>query len=182
MIKSLLKLVRVGLLPCIFLFSFLSVEGQSITTYYPKVDKKSHDNIYIMKVVVEPSQVYVIFRYNIQGNDKVSMSSATTLKCGSFVSGIKKFGVISDSAQQILPFNSWFECSAPENSKFASKTFIYKDENGEEQISRSFDFFVVFPGHLPEYAHTISIYENAGVRSFNWEGIHINNINPEEEW
>ena len=67
--------------------------------------------------------------------------------------------------------------------------FIYVDENGEKWNARSYDFFMVFPGKLPEYARMISIYENAesfygsnGSNPFNWEGIHINNLHPEEEW
>ncbi len=177
------RFVHSILLPTIFLLSFFSSQGQSVSTYYPKVDKISHDNIHIMQVTVEQNQVYVVFRYNIEGKDQVSMSSNTTLQCGSFISSIKKFGVLSDSTiQHVLPFNEWFDCSDSKNMKYASKPFTYLDDKGEEKISRSFDFFLVFPGKLPEYAQTITINENAGERSFKWEGIHINNFRTEEEW
>lgn len=174
--------VHTILLPTIFLFTFLSSQGQSVSTYYPKVDKISHDNIHIMQVTVEQNQVYVVFRYTIEGKDQVSMGSNTTLQCGSFISSIKKFGVLADNTQHPLPFDAWFDCSDSANLKYASKPFTYLDNNGEEKISRSFDFFILFSGKLPKYARTISIHENAGERSFNWEGIHINHFRTEEEW
>lgn len=187
--KTLLKLIHNILLPAIFLLSFISAEGQSVTTYYPKVDKQSLDYIHIMKIVVEPSQVYVVFRYNVLGNDRIAMGSQTTLRYGSYISTIHRFGVISDSTQQVIPFDTWFSLSDPENIQYASEPFVYVDENGEEKISRSFDFYMIFRGKLPEYAHTISIlesagsyYENAGTNPFNWEGIHINNLHTDEEW
>ena len=78
-----MKLFRY-ILPIVFLFLSFLVVGQTITTYYPKVDRQSRDYIHIMKVVVEPNQVYVVFRYNVLGNDKVGMGSQTSLRCGSF--------------------------------------------------------------------------------------------------
>ena len=187
--SKVLKIFHAVLLPAVFLLSFVSAEGQSITTYYPKVDKKSLDYIHIMKVVVEPTQVYVVFRYNVLGNDRIALGSQTTLRCGSFISTIHQFGILSDSIQRVLPFDTWFSLTDPENIKYASKPFVYVDKDGEEKISRSFDFFMVFKGRLPEYAHTISIlesagsyYENAGSHPFNWEGIHINNFHTDEEW
>jgi hypothetical protein len=183
-----MKLFRY-ILPIVFLFLSFLVVGQTITTYYPKVDRQSREYIHIMKVVVEPNQVYVVFRYNVLGNDKVGMGSQTSLRCGSFISTIQHFGILSDSIQRELPFDKWISLNAPENVQYASKPFIYVDENGEKWNARSYDFFMVFPGKLPEYARKISIYENAesfygsdGSNPFNWEGIHINNLHPEEEW
>ena len=111
--KTLLKLIHNILLPAIFLLSFISAEGQSVTTYYPKVDKQSLDYIHIMKIVVEPSQVYVVFRYNVLGNDRIAMGSQTTLRCGSYISTIHRFGVISTAHNKLYRLIRGFPSPIP---------------------------------------------------------------------